>query len=84
MHRLIVHPEYQRQGIGQKLLDWGVETADRENVVTWLFSRPAGSKLYEKNGWRTHCVIEVDTPDEDLEVAPLVGMQRLPRQTRNP
>ncbi|KEF60189.1 uncharacterized protein A1O9_05039 [Exophiala aquamarina CBS 119918] len=32
LHGLIVHPAYQRQGIGQKLLDWGIETADRENV----------------------------------------------------
>lgn len=79
LHRLIVHPSYQRQGIGQKLLDWGVETADRENIVAWLFSRPAGSRLYEKNGWKAILTTEVDTPDDDLHVAPIVSMLRLPR-----
>ncbi|RVX69859.1 hypothetical protein B0A52_05693 [Exophiala mesophila] len=81
LHRLIVLPSYQRQGVGQKLLDWGVQTADRENVVSWLFSRPAGSKLYTKNGWQMHCTIDVQVPHADLQVAPMIGMQRLPRHT---
>lgn len=80
LHRLIVHPRYQRRGVGQKLLDWGIQTADRENVVSWLFSRPAGCKLYDRNGWQTHCVIDVHVPHADLQVAPMIGMQRVPRQ----
>jgi GNAT superfamily N-acetyltransferase len=76
-----VHPSYQRQGIGQRLLDWGVETAERENVVSWLFARPAGSRLYERNGWRPIQTTDVDVPedDEDLHVAPIVSMLRVPR-----
>ncbi|KIV90620.1 hypothetical protein PV10_07905 [Exophiala mesophila] len=81
LHRLIVLPSHQHQGVGQKLLDWGVQTADRENVVSWLFSRPAGSKLYTKNGWQTHCTIDIQVPHADLQVAPMIGMQRLPRHT---
>jgi len=79
LHRLIVHPSYQRQGIGQELLNWGVEIADRENLVSWLFSRPAGSRLYEKNGWKAIQTTEVEISDDDLQVAPIVSMLRLPR-----
>ena len=82
LHRLIVDPSYQRQGIGQKLLDWGVETANRENIVAWLFCRPAGYKLYERNGWKVVLTIEVDVPDDDLKVPPVVAMLRLPTRTR--
>ena len=78
LHRLMVNPNYQRQGIGQKLLDWGIETADKENIVAWLFCRPAGYKLYERNGWKVVLSIEVDVPDDDLEVAPVLAMLRLP------
>ena len=80
--RLIVDPSYQRQGIGQKLLNWGIETADDENIVAWLFCRPAGYKLYERNGWKVVLSVEVDVPDDDLEVAPVVAMLRSPRKTR--
>ncbi|KIX05865.1 uncharacterized protein Z518_03838 [Rhinocladiella mackenziei CBS 650.93] len=79
LHRLMVHPSYQRQGIGQRLLDWGIETADRENIVSWLFSRPAGSRLYERNGWKEVLATEVEVPDEDLKVAPVISMLRLPK-----
>lgn len=82
LHRLIVHPAYQRQGIGQKLLDWGLETADRENVVSWLFARPAGSRLYERNGWKVHTTIEFPILDENLHVQASMAMLRLPRAGR--
>ncbi|OCT44153.1 hypothetical protein CLCR_00683 [Cladophialophora carrionii] len=78
LHRLIVDPSYQRQGIGQKLLNWGIETADRENIGAWLFCRPAGYKLYERNGWKALLTIPVDVPDEDLAVPPVVAMLRSP------
>ncbi|OAL40204.1 hypothetical protein AYO20_00624 [Fonsecaea nubica] len=78
LHCLAIHPSYQRQGLGQKLLEWGVEVADRENIVSWLFARPAGIKLYERNGWKAVLTVDVDVPDEDLEVAPVVAMLRLP------
>ncbi|KAJ9608812.1 hypothetical protein H2200_006583 [Cladophialophora chaetospira] len=69
--------------IGQKLLDWGVATADRENIVAWLFCRPAGYKLYERNGWKVISSIEVEVPEEDLTVAPVVAMLRSPANRRN-
>ncbi|KIY01549.1 uncharacterized protein Z520_03101 [Fonsecaea multimorphosa CBS 102226] len=82
LHWLSIHPSYQRQGIGQKLLDWGIEVADRENIVAWLFARPAGIRLYERNGWKAVLTIDVDVPDEDLTVAPVVAMLRVPTRQR--
>lgn len=80
LRRMIVHPDYQRKGIGQKLLQWGVALADRENIVGWLFSRPAASKLYEKNGWKAVDSIAVDV--SGMEVAPFVSMLRKPQPPR--
>jgi len=77
LRRLFIHPDYQRRGIGRKLLQWGVDLADREKLVAWLHARPAGSKLYESAGWRAVASIEVKVPD--LDVAPLVSMLRQPQ-----
>ena len=82
LRRMIIHPAYQRQGIGQKLIEWGLETAERENVVSWLFARPAGSKLYERNGWKAWTTIEIDATVGGVEVAPTVPMLRLPQKQR--
>ncbi|KIW15729.1 hypothetical protein PV08_05779 [Exophiala spinifera] len=77
LHRLVVHPSYQRQGIGQQLINWGTEVADRENVVSWLNARPAGSRLYERNGWQVVDVVEFDSPE--LDVPHTVTMIRFPK-----
>jgi len=63
------------------MLDWGIETADRENVVSWLFARPPGLKLYERNGWMVDTVIEFEVLD-GLHVLPHVAMLRMPRATK--
>ncbi len=79
---MVVHPNHQRKGIGQKLLQWGMDLADREKIVGWLFARPAASKLYEKNGWRAVDSIAVDVPG--MVVAPLVSMLRKPQPLGSP
>lgn len=77
LRRMMVHPDHQRKGIAQKMLQWGMDLADREKIVGWLFARPAGSRLYEKNGWKAVTSTEVDVPD--IKVAPVVSMLRVPR-----
>ncbi|TVY31707.1 hypothetical protein LSUB1_G008500, partial [Lachnellula subtilissima] len=49
---LFVHPEYQRQGIGSMLLDWGLKKADEMKARIWLASTPQAVSTYERNGWR--------------------------------
>ena len=74
---MAVHPDHQKKGIGQRLLQWGMDLADREKIVAWLFARPAAARLYEKNGWKAVDTIPVDVPD--MEIAPLVSMLRKPQ-----
>ena len=49
---LFVHPEYQRQGIGSLLLDWGLKKADEMKARIWVASTPQAVSTYERNGWR--------------------------------
>jgi GNAT superfamily N-acetyltransferase len=48
---MVVDPAYQHQGIGQALLQWGFEQADRESLEVYLESSDDGLRLYEKNGF---------------------------------
>ena len=59
---LAVGPEWQRMGVGRKLLEWGLEKADREGLECWIEASPAGKPLYEKVGWR-----EVGFTDVELK-----------------
>ena len=50
-HALVVLPEWQRKGIGRRLLEWGLEYADREALESWIDASPEGLELYKKLGW---------------------------------
>jgi GNAT superfamily N-acetyltransferase len=76
---MMVHPDHQRKGIGQKLLQWGVDYADKEKIAGWLFARPAGSKMYRNNGWKAVATLPFDVPG--MEIEPSLAMLRTP-QTR--
>lgn len=57
---LCVHPEYQRLGIGGKLLDWGLKEADKEGLECWIDSSPFGLGLYKKHGWEEVGYLDID------------------------
>ena len=46
------HPDYHGRGIGSKLLKWGLEKADQDNLEAYLSASPWGRPLYEKNGFK--------------------------------
>jgi len=48
-----VDPPCQRRGIGQQLVQWGLQQARQENVPVGLEASIAGFGLYEKLGFRT-------------------------------
>ena len=77
---IAVRPEYQGQGVAGRLLQWGVDLADRKGFYGWLNGRPAGMKLYRKAGWETVAVSEFNVPD--IEVAPFHHMLRKPDMER--
>lgn len=55
-----VHPDYQRRGIGSKLLQWGKEKGDALGAKIWISSTPQARPVYEKNGWKVVESHEID------------------------
>jgi ribosomal protein S18 acetylase RimI-like enzyme len=50
--RLIVHPEYQRQGIGTELMNKLMEILKENNLLPTLVATPGKDKFYEKFGFK--------------------------------
>lgn len=50
---LAVHPDHQRQGIGRKLVEWGLAQALQESVPVGLEASSKGTRLYEQLEFRT-------------------------------
>ncbi|KAJ7125416.1 hypothetical protein C8R44DRAFT_783048 [Mycena epipterygia] len=48
---IAVDPAYQYRGVGQALLQWGLDQADAESLEVYLESSENGVRLYEKNGF---------------------------------
>lgn len=63
MQSLCVLPKYQGKGLGTRMLQWGLEIADREGVECWIDASPMGLGLYKKLGWKEVGEIKVDLRD---------------------
>jgi len=78
---LVVDPEFQRMGVGKKLLQWGLAMADEQGVECWIDASPFGKGLYEKMGWKEISFVEVDLGKwggEEGVTTRTVNMLRLP------
>ncbi|KAB8527811.1 hypothetical protein FH972_025462 [Carpinus fangiana] len=53
MRVLAVHPRFQRQGVGQHLVTWGLDRARHEGVTATIDASENGSRLYRKLGFRS-------------------------------
>lgn len=51
---LAVDPKWQRNGIGQMLVQWGLEKAQKEGIPAGLEASEAGCPLYLKWGFVEH------------------------------
>ena len=60
---LVVMPEYQRRGIGTRLLDWALKQADENGYPCYIDSSPQGLGLYKKLGWEEVGSAEIDEGD---------------------
>jgi len=76
LSRLAVLPEHQKRGIASRLMQWGANFADANGIVAFLNGRPAALRLYKNFGFKT--VNETYFKFDDLEVAPVTTMLRMP------
>lgn len=49
---VVTHKDYQRRGIGTRLVRWGLDQCEAERVPCGVESSFAGMRLYEKLGFR--------------------------------
>lgn len=57
---LMVHPAYQRKGIGSAMLQYGFETLGADKVLIWLITQMRGRDLYQKFGFEDVDVLDID------------------------
>lgn len=67
---LMVAPDYERQGIGGRLLRWGIENGREEGVPVTLNASPHGLRLYERHGFRD--VGHVLVGEEQVDYGPFM------------
>jgi len=60
---LAVLPEYQRKGVGSKLMAWGLQRADDLGFNVFVEASPMGRGLYEKSGFVFQGDITIDVPE---------------------
>lgn len=46
-----VHPDYQGRGIGNNLVQWGLDQAERENICASVMSASGKDAFYQKCGF---------------------------------
>jgi len=68
MH-LMVHPDYQRKGIGGQLLQSVTEKADAANAPTLIISSVEGHGLYRKHGFESLGTWTVDNGEWARRIA---------------
>lgn len=60
LNALLIHPLYQRQGLGTTMLSEGLKEVDRLNLQCVLGASPEGKGLYERFGFEEVGRIELD------------------------
>ena len=82
LHILTINPEYQRRGVGGKLLEWGTQQADKHNEKIYLEASPAGRGLYLRHGFEIVGTLEVGSEDREGGIVQLECMMREPKQSK--
>jgi predicted N-acetyltransferase YhbS len=56
-------PKFQRRGLGSQLVKYGLEKADRDEVMVYLSGSPMGVPVYRKLGFEEVGRLELDLSD---------------------
>ncbi len=62
---LATHPDYQRQGVASKLLNWGICLAREQCKFLTVLAGPLGKKLYIKSGFYEQASVEIKVEGEE-------------------
>lgn len=84
LNSLATHPDHHRRGAGKLLLDWGIQKADGEGLITYLDATQLARPIYEKRGFEVKKIIEWNRKawgGEGVDVH--YCMVRLPRVEHN-
>jgi GNAT superfamily N-acetyltransferase len=63
---MCVLPEKQRQGIGGKLMEWGLKKMDERDIEGFVEASGRGRLLYRKFGFLDVAYVRVNMDHEDL------------------
>ena len=74
LRNLVVHPDYQRRGIGTSLLREGLTEADRLGLQSVLGASPEGEDLYKRFGYEA--IAEMDLKLWEYEGGAGLGIAR--------
>lgn len=66
LEMLGVHEDYQKHGIGAKLIKWGTDQADRDGLDTYLDGSEVGQPYYKRRHAFTKDQRDIDIPDRPL------------------
>jgi GNAT superfamily N-acetyltransferase len=65
---LATHPDYQRQGFGSRLCNWGIELAKSRDMYIIVFGSPMGKALYSILGFRELAELPVQVKGEEEKI----------------
>ena len=56
----MVHPAWQRRGVGSNMIQWAFEHLQLNTMPVWLSAQPDGYALYMRYGWKQVEVVDMD------------------------
>lgn len=63
----MVHPDYQKKGIGRMIVKKCSEIADASGIPTYVRARPTSKPLFESAGFRVLEDIKIDYGKEGVD-----------------
>jgi len=80
IHIIVIHPDYQRKGLGSKLLERGLADVDAAGARAYIEASRGGYPLYKRYGFKDVGKISMDLDTFGLDA----GIEDMPFLIREP